>query len=680
MKKRLFNLRTALLLTGAVAVLALGVVIASSGNSVVPAASPTAEGSPSILVTPFQPTLAQDQEGSLTQPVPAGREALSEFNLEEMAELGRFGRGWPAAAAYAPDGSRLAVGSSLGVEIYSTSDWEAQIVIPTDSPILAVLYSPDGKRLAAGRQDGEVIVYAAGTGEVLQRLISHSRPVHGLAFSGWQHAAEESSYLASGAEDGSVVVWDLASGMARYKFLNPLLGYWGYGIRSLAFSPDDAVLVTGGDQGYLSRWDLATGEELPRVQTQYGLLFAIAFSPDGGKLASACGDGTVQVWDFTGEEPLPLALLKGHAYGAWSVTWTADGQRLATSAGDGMVKLWDAQTATLLREKAVSFTKIDSLQYSPDNTRFAAVSIGERALILDAQSLAETQSFADHVSGLRSAAFFPSGDWAALGGENGVTYLWNLIRGNVVPLGNARPASKADFTAVFSPRGGTLAVADGLPGILRLYDLKTLSPRSDYRIPGVRAIAYSPDGEILAAGGSGELTLVQVESGESRVLQVSSRFTSLAFIPDTVGGTTYLAGGKEDGSVYLWNVENPAETVELSAGGNSPVWSLAASGSLLAAGDDRGDIRVWDVAAGNNVRTFSGYMSSIFALAVSPDGGLLCAGGIQGAIRIWSLRSGTLIRVVPAHNGWVNALVFSPDGRWLLSAGSDGAGEVWGIP
>ncbi len=676
MNTRILILRTAVALTGMTIVVLLGLLIAFE-FSPSPTASPTAEPSPSIDVTPFIPALPKSRERIAAQPVPPGRDVLSEVNLEEMTELGHFGKGWPAAVDYAPDGSRLAMGSSRGVSILSTSDGQTQAAYPSDSPVLAVLFSPDGNWLAAGRQDGTVIVFEAATGKVYRKLISHSRPVHGLAFSGWKSSGKTPSYLASGAEDGSVVVWEMESGMARYRFLNPLLGYWGYGIRSLAFSPDDRILVTGGDQGYLSRWDLDTGEELPHLQTQYGLLFSIAFSPDGSRLASACGDGTVQIWDFTAEKP--LALLQGHAYGAWSVTWTSDGKRLATSAGDGMVKIWDADTATLLREKAVTFTKIDTLQYSPDDTRLAAVSIGERALILDAQSLAETQSFPDFISGMRSAAFFPTGEWAALSGENGLTYLWDLVRGEVFPLGSIRPASKADISAVFSPKGGILAVADGLPGILRLYDLTTLSPRSNVRVPGVRAIAFSPDGNILAAGGSGELTLIQISSGESKTLRLASRITCLVFVTRASDAATFLAGGLEDGSVLLWNIENLDEPVELSSDGNPSVWTIAASGSLLAAGDDRGDIRVWDISTGKILRTFSGYMSSVFGLTISPDGALLSAGGIQGAIRFWSLRSGKLVRVVSAHNGWVNGLAFSPDGRWLLSAGSDGTGRIWGV-
>jgi WD40 repeat protein len=676
MNKRMIIVRSIMALTGLVIV---GILLFRVAPVLAPpiTPSPTAEPTSKPGITPLAPTLPAESIAIKTDPVPRGQEILSRSNLASLTELGHFGRGWPAAADYSPDGSRLAIGTSRGVEIFSTADGSPAAAYPYASPVLAVLYSPDGQLLAAGLQDGMVLVLDAASGKTLHRLLWHLRPVHGLAFSGWRQEDQSSAYLASGAEDGSVAVWDLKSGLARHRFTNPLLGYWGYGIRSLAFSPDDSVLVTGGDQGYLSRWNLATGKELPRLQTQFGLLFSIAFSPDGSRLASACGDGTVQLWDYASERP--LALLQGHAYGAWSVAWTSTGDRLATSAGDGMVKIWDPVSGTLLREKAATFTKIDSLKYSPDDTRLAAVSAGERAIILDAQSLAESRTFPDMIGGIRSAAFFPGGEWSALSAENGITYLWNFSKGEVIPLGNPRPASKADFSAEFSPRGGILAAADGLPGIVRLIDLETLASRTEFHVMGVRALAFSPDGKTLAAGGNGVLLIADMESGVSRTIAVPSRITSLAFIQPAENGTLLLAGGLEDGSILVWDPDNPDTPGELSASGNPAVWSLAVSGSLLAAGNDQGDIRVWEMTHGILLRTLSGYMSSVFALTVSPDGTLLAAGGIQGTIRFWSMQNGTLIRVLPAHNGWVTGLVFSPDGRWLLSGGSDGVGRIWGI-
>jgi WD40 repeat protein len=677
MNTRQIIVRSITVLTGLVIV---GILLFGAASMLAPnnTPSPKAETTSLTGVIPLAPTLPAESIVLKTNPVPPGKEILSRGNLGALKELGHFGRGWPAAADYSPDGSRLAIGTSLGVEILATADWSSAAANPNDSPVLAVRYSPDGKLLAIGLQDGMVLVLDAATGKTMHRLLWHLRPVHGLAFSGWTRAGQASAFLASGAEDGSVAVWDLKSGLARHRFTNPLLGYWGYGIRSLAFSPDDSVLVTGGDQGYLSRWDLATGKELPRLQTQFGLLFSIAFSPDGSRLASACGDGTVQLWDY--ESGKPLALLRGHAYGAWSVAWTSKGDRLATSAGDGMVKIWDPESGTLLREKAATFTKIDSLQYSPDDSRLAAVSAGERAVILDAQSLAETRTFPDMIGGIRSAAFFPGGEWSALSAENGMTYLWNFSKGEVIPIGNPRPASKADFSAEFSPRGGILATADGLPGIVRLIDLETLASRTEFRVMGVRALAFSPDGKTLAAGGNGVLLIADMESGENRTIDVPSRITSLAFVQPAEEGTLLLAGGLEDGSILIWDPDNPDAPGELSASGNPAIWSLAVTGSLLAAGDDRGDIRIWDMTHEILLRTLSGYMSSVFALTISPDGTLLAAGGIQGTIRFWSMQNGTLIRVIPAHNGWVNGLIFSPDGRWLLSGGSDGVGRIWGIP
>lgn len=625
--------------------------------------------------TTFPPS---DELAGLPAPsVPAGREPLSADNLASLAELGRFGQGWPSSVDFSPDGKRLAVGSSRGVEIFRAIGWLSQAVYESTSPVLVVSYSPDGQWLAVGQQDGSVILLNAKSAQTVKRLISHTHPVHGLAFSGVEETAQTPALLASGAEDGSVVVWDLESGMARYQFVNPLLGYWGYGIRSLAFSHDDRVLVTGGDQGYLSRWDLTTGEELPRLQTQHGLLFGIAFSPDGSRLASACGDGSVQIWDYGTEEP--LALLQGHAFGAWSVDWTADGKELAAGSGDGTVKIWDPQSGTLLRERTAAFTKIDRLRYAPGDVSLAAVSIAERAFLLDSRSLDEIHSFDVFLGGLQSAAFSPSGEWAAFAGGNGTAYLWNMADGEGYVLGKARPQSNAATSAVFSPDAKMLAVADGLPGILRLYDAETLSLLSKLTVKGIRAIAFSPGGDFLAAGGSEGLTVWASDSLESQKADLPYRMTSLAFPTVPESGATLLAGGYEDGSMLLWNPDDPDVRVPLAAGSRYPVWILAASGPILAAGDDRGDLRIWNIATGRMIRTFSGYSGSIFALAISPDRSLLAAGGIQGSFRVWSLENGKLLRIIHAHNGWVTGLAFSPDGRWLLSAGSDGIGRAWGL-
>lgn len=199
-----------LLATASLAVV-LGILatVIFAGRSRLPAAPTAAAGATAIsAVTPFLPTAAPGTTVLSAPIVPPGRDVISASTVTIIAELARFGRGWPAAVSYSPDGAQLAIGTALGIEILQIKSSAFELFYPSDSPILAVLFSPDGRWIAAGRQDGRVLVVDAKTGKVSLTLIVHTRPVHGLAFSRPAAPGGAPAWLASGAEDGSVVVWD----------------------------------------------------------------------------------------------------------------------------------------------------------------------------------------------------------------------------------------------------------------------------------------------------------------------------------------------------------------------------------------------------------------------------------------------------------------------------------------
>ncbi len=149
---------------------------------------------------------------------------------------------------------------------------------------------------------------------------------------------------------------------------------------------------------------------------------------------------------------------------------------------------------------------------------------------------------------MRSVSFYPDGGSAALADENGLTYLWNFRQGNAIALGTVRPSSKSAMSAIFSPKGDLLAVVDGVPGLLRIYTLDTLSLNTQQRIPALKTAAFSPDGTMIAAGGS-PLMIMDLASGTSRTLDIPSSPTSLAFIQMPNSTNPYLAAGLDDGSV-----------------------------------------------------------------------------------------------------------------------------------
>lgn len=109
------------------------------------------------------------------------------------------------------------------------------------------------------------------------------------------------------------------------------------GVSSVAISPDEQTLVTGGDKT-IKIWNLNTGELLSTFTGHSGWVWSVTFSPDGQSLASGSKDKTIKLWNLhTGEL---LHTLTGHSDGVWSVAASANGQTLASSSRDGSIKVW----------------------------------------------------------------------------------------------------------------------------------------------------------------------------------------------------------------------------------------------------------------------------------------------------------------------------------------------------
>jgi uncharacterized delta-60 repeat protein len=190
--------------------------------------------------------------------------------------------------------------------------------------------------------------------------------------------------------------------------------------------------------------------------------------------------------------------------------------------------------------------------------------------------------------------------------------------------------------------------------------------------------ADAPPGHVNLSAGSIGLVLMILGGILSYIAYYGSKanVTTIAFSLDG----SLLAEGNNRNKIKLWDV-NSKENIATLKGHSGSINSVAFSpdGSLLASGSRDGKIKLWDVGRKKKVATFKGHSGSVNSVAFSPNGSLLASGSDDNEIRLWNVSSKKNIAILTGHPGSVISVVFSPNGILLASGGGDGTIKLWDV-
>lgn len=324
--------------------------------------------------------------------------------------------------------------------------------------------------------------------------------------------------------------------------------------------------------------------------------------------------------------------------------------------------------------------RVHDVDFAPNGKYFVtatAVGIG----FYDAITLSQ-QRFISTPGQVMQMLFSPDGELLVSASP---VQIWDAATGKLLgSLGENGASGMA-----FSPDGSLLAVS--ADNEIHLWHLasKKLIRRLVGQTGGARGLSFSPDGKLLVAGSYGlygddavYIWFVESETLAQKLTGHTDSVMDVAFSPD---GQTF-ATASYDASIRIWRLDvchvagDPcaSQVHILKRMFGSRVYSIDFSpdGRILAAGDDNGDILLWDVSVGRIDAGLRGDHSKVTGVAFSPDGEILVAGtrshwlyGGKAKLTVWRLKDYHLLEVVDVQGDTISDLAFSHDGKLLAATG-----------
>jgi WD40 repeat protein len=205
-----------------------------------------------------------------------------------------------------------------------------------------------------------------------------------------------------------------------------------------------------------------------------------------------------------------------------------------------------------------------------------------------------------------------------------------------------------------------------------------LSPKSPPKAE-IDALAYSPDGKLLASGGYREVRLTDRRGALVATLSGHvEKVRGLAFSAD--GKLLAAAGGQPGrfGEVKIWDVEKRTE-LRTVKGHTDCIYGIAFSpdGASLATSSYDKLIKLWDAATGRELRTLKDHIDAVYAVAFTPDGKRLLSAAADRTVKVWDPATGERLYTLGEPLDGLNAIAVHPGGKIVAAAGLDKTIRVW---
>jgi WD40 repeat protein len=656
----------------------------------------------------FLPASAQSptpQRNSNSSEPDTNLSSTAHFNEHSIEILPNVSFGSNISLAFSANLKHLLTGGSKGtaqlwdvesgrlVRIFKEKETATRVLVT------AVAISPDGNRILAADRYGFLHVWDTLSAELLRHIdimsfMSEARFIVTAAF------LADGNFVTGGA--GKVIIWSIVTGKPIYIFE-------GDG-RSIALTRNGRLLALPASDGRsIQEIDLSTGQVVRLLRGQFGTIRTLAFSPDDTLLISGSGrhedesdgqapdaaaknsDTTIRIWNAsTGDL---ISSLTGHTAAVVSVAVSDDGTHIVSGSTDGVVKKWDLSTGQVVRSFDVRIGGGENTNILLSfGARFFAQMNDEEVTLWDVALGRPIRSFGSRLGGIMLVSGSDDRNIFLAAYAERQLYkirLWDVSTGKVIRSVELKERPDGEFARnliALSPDGKFALTGRGdeyneresiktksYP--VKLWDLKSgkaVRILKNYGHP-VDLVAFAWDSFQALTSSADTTTLWDLKTGRAQWTIKTGAFCA-AFSPDR---KRVLLG---DTQLRLLNSASGRVVKSFSQSSGTAIFSCAFSpnGKNVVAGNWDPEVLVYDVNTGQRKRLSNNHTDRIWSVSFSPDGLRILSASRDGTARVWEVSTGREIQTLPSDTGsLVTSAVFVPLGDRELTAHADGSLKLW---
>ena len=589
----------------------------------------------------------------------------------------------------------ISAGHDFSIRLWDfVSHREVRVIGRHSREVNALVACPDNSCVVSGSNDRTIKMWELPRGRLIRSFNGHSNSITSLAMT------RDGRWLVSGSGDPpnfedrkpdySVRMWDLHTG-SEIRRLN---GHTGI-VASVDVSRDEKTLVTGSFDGTVKIWNLQTGQLLCTIGGFNGEVRA-SFTPDSSHLLVSSA-GKLGIWDARTGELTRSGLGRPRPYQA---IMNAAGTTLAYPE-NGVVDLVDLGTgsqAAFHRTNTQDQRVAESVAFSPDG-KYLIGGYSDGAIEVWNINTKAEKDFSGYASPVESVDLSANGRWLASGSRDFSIKVWDCLAGELVATLSSE--NNVTDALAFSPDSRLLASSgfnySGSGEVaIEVWDVS--SRKKQYRFVHttrkVEFLMFSPDGRWLASGAAGNAVEIWNLTSGRELLKLSPAFKAIWFSADGSSVTT----GSTDGALTQWSLPNgrvlarqPSVGWAYSSSGNRKwvastgwrnefkVWDVEKAAEWLKRYGNSTQSLILDPSLSGRVHTFHGHSDFVSDVIFSPNNRIVASCSWDGEIKLWNVENGREIRALKGHTSGIQSIVFSQDGSRIISGGWDGTVRIWDI-